>query len=139
MANTTSFAFPDMISVTQNKVNLLSDTASVANRVKLLMLTEPTELYNEPDFGVGLKRYIGRYNNDNVKAEITERTKSQVGIHEPSVDPATIEWSRGLEVTGHNLTRPQNVDGDCDMTMKMTTNFKTTFTIDVENGTIVME
>lgn len=139
MANTTSIAFPNMISVTQNKVNLMSDTESVANRVKLLILSEPTELYNEPEFGVGLKRYIGRYNNNAVKSEIAERTRAQVSVNEPCVQPSTIEWSNGLEVTGHNLTRPQDTNGDCDMTLKMTTTFKTTLTIDVENGIISID
>lgn len=139
MANTTSWAFPSLISVTQNKVNLLSDTASVANRVKLLMLTEPTELYNEPNFGVGLKRYIGRYNTDNVKAEITDRTRDQIRIHEPSVDPNTLEWSKGLEITGHNSSRQKDIGSNCDMTLKMTTNFRTTLSIDIENGTVEIE
>lgn len=139
MANTSSISFPNMISVTQNKVNLLSDTASVANRVKLLMLTEPTELYNEPNFGVGLKRYIGRYNTDNVKAEIAQRTQEQVRIHEPSVDASSIEWSKGLEITGHNSYRKQDTSSNCDMTLKMTTNFQTSLSIDVVNGTVELE
>ena len=55
---TSSWKFPNMIDVTRNRVNIAQDAQSVVNRVKLLMLTNPTELYNELDFGVGMKRYL---------------------------------------------------------------------------------
>ena len=52
MAETTSLAFPNMFNIATNQVSVIEDTTSVANRTRLLILTEPTELYNNPDFGV---------------------------------------------------------------------------------------
>ena len=52
-AKTTSLAFPNMLNPSSNLVNVLEDDASIVNRTRLLMLTEPTELYGEPNFTVG--------------------------------------------------------------------------------------
>ena len=57
MANTSSISFPNMFDVTGNCVSVVEDSQSIVNRTRLLMLTEPTELYMNPDFGVGLKKY----------------------------------------------------------------------------------
>ena len=46
MAETTSLAFPNMFNITTNQVSVIENTNSVANRTRLLILTEPTELYN---------------------------------------------------------------------------------------------
>ena len=73
MANTTSLSFPNLFDVARNQVSVTEDVQSVVNRSRLLILTEPTELYNNPDFGVGLKRHIWQYNNDNQKAIIKDR------------------------------------------------------------------
>lgn len=99
MANTTSLAWPNMFNVAQNQVSVYEDNQSVVSRCRLLMLTEPTELYNEPDQGVGLKRYIGRYNNENVKAEICDRCKDQFALHDPSVVAPNTQWANGLLFT----------------------------------------
>ena len=68
MASTSSLAFPQMFDVARNTVGVIEDNESVVNRSRLLILTEPTELHMNPDFGVGLKRYIWQYNTDNQKA-----------------------------------------------------------------------
>ena len=60
---TSSLAFPNMFNVAQNQVAVLEDEISVVNRSRLLILTEPTEIYNEPNQGVGLKRHLWQYNN----------------------------------------------------------------------------
>lgn len=85
MANTNSWRFPDIFNVTQNTVSLVSDERSITNRGRLLMLTEPTELYNSPEFGVGLKRYIWQYNTENVRAMMKDRIKDQFALNEPCV------------------------------------------------------
>lgn len=85
MANTTSIAFPNMFDVSSNKVNVLSDVVSVVNRSRLLMLTEPTELYNNIDFGVGMRQYLWQYNTSNVRAMMKNRIIDQLRIHEPYV------------------------------------------------------
>ena len=55
---TNSLAWPSMFDVARNKVSVIEDNQSVVNRSKLLILTDPTELYMNPNFGVGLKKYL---------------------------------------------------------------------------------
>ena len=62
MAETTSLKFPNMFDVARNQVAVLSDDAAIVNRTKLLILSEPKSLYNEPNFGVGLAKYMWHYN-----------------------------------------------------------------------------
>lgn len=100
MAHTQSWAFPGLFDVARNRVSVLDDTASVANRSRLLILTEPTELYNSPDFGVGLKRHLFQYNNENQKAIIKDRIVEQLERHEPFVDAKSTEFADGLLFSG---------------------------------------
>ena len=98
--NTTSWSFPNMFDVARNKVSVMSDTKSIANRVKLLILTEPTELYMNPTYGVGLKRHRFQYNTDNEVAIIKDRIIEQLRIWEPCVNPDSTQVERGLKYTG---------------------------------------
>ena len=100
MANTTSIAWPNMFNVSQNSVAVLEDNASVVNRTKLLILTEPTEVYNEPEQGVGLKRHLWKYNTENEKSIIKDRIIAQLRLHEPSVYPDETQFADGLLFTG---------------------------------------
>lgn len=98
--NTNSFAFPKMLDVTRNRVATYEGNRSIVNRTKLLILTNPTELYNSPTFGVGLKRYLWQYNTPNTKAIIQDRIKEQLREHEPYVDADMTSFSDGLVFTG---------------------------------------
>ena len=100
---------------------MLSDNASVVNRTRLLMLTEPTELYNAPTFGVGLKRYLFQYNNENTKALIKDRIVDQLRLFEPCVDAQATEFTDGLLYTGSGNTN-QNFNK-----LEMTVGLKTIF------------
>lgn len=100
MSRTTSVAWPNMFDVSRNVVATLEDSKSIVNRTKLLILTEPTELYNELDFGVGLKRHLWQYNNANQKAIIRDRIVSQLRLHEPYADPDKTQFADGLLFTG---------------------------------------
>ena len=82
-----SWSWPNLFDVARNKVNIYTDTKSIANRVKLLLLTEPTELYMVPNFGVGLRKYMFMYNNDNVPAMIRDELIEQLRLWEPAVIP----------------------------------------------------
>lgn len=95
-----SWSWPNMFDVARNRVSLYNDTASIVNRVKLLLLTEPTELYMCPNFGVGLKRYLFTYNNDNTIAMIKDRLIEQLRMWEPAVIPEETTVTRGLNYTG---------------------------------------
>lgn len=123
MAETTSLAFPNMFSIATNQVSVLENTASVANRTRLLILTEPTELYNNPDFGVGLKRHLWHYNNDNERAILKDRITAQLRLHEPSVYPDKTTYSDTLTVT--EVTTPEH------NTMSLTVALQTVFKEDV--------
>jgi len=118
---TNSFAFPNLFDVAHNRVAMLNDNTSVVNRTRLLMLTEPTELYNAPTFGVGLKRYLFQYNNENTKAMIKDRIVDQLRLFEPCVDAQATEFTDGLLYTGNGDTT-QNFNK-----LEMTVGLKTIF------------
>ena len=118
---TNSWAFPNLFDVARNRVAMLSDNDSVVNRTRLLMLTEPTELYNAPTFGVGLKRYLFQYNNENTKALIKDRIVDQLNLFEPCVDAQATEFTDGLLYTGSGTTN-QNFNK-----LEMTVGLKTIF------------
>jgi len=101
MAITNSLSFPNMFDLARNRVGILEDNISIVNRTRLLILTEPTELYNEPNFGVGLKRHLWQYNTPNEKAIIRDRITAQLAIQEPSVDAQKTSFSDGLLYTGN--------------------------------------
>lgn len=135
MAYTSSLAFPNIFDVSTNKVSVLEDGASVVNRTKLLILTEPTEVYNEPDQGVGLKRHLWQYNTPNEKAIIKDRIVAQLRLHEPCVVPDDTQFADGLIFTGSNDTT--NIEQEYNK-LKMTVAVKLTFgehvTIDLNNA-----
>lgn len=130
MPNTTSLAFPRMFDVSQNRVSVLSDSISIVNRTRLLMLTDPTALYNEPEQGVGLSRYVGRYNNENVKAEIKDRIVEQLREYEPCVVPEKTEWADGLIFTGQPADIHINPH-KLEMTVALKTIYDSTATLDI--------
>lgn len=101
--NTTSIGFPNLFDVSRNRVATISNNASVANRVRLLLLTEPTELYMNPRFGVGLKRFLFQYNNENVIAQIKDRLIEQLRLWEPCVDADKTTVVRGLVYSGGSV------------------------------------
>lgn len=122
MAETTSLSFPKMFNVSGNQVAVLEDSQSVVNRTRLLILTEPTELYNNPNQGVGLKRYLYQYNTDNQKAIIKDRIVEQLRIHEPCVVADDTQFADGLLFTGDST----NIEQEYNQ-LKMTVAVKTTF------------
>lgn len=122
MANTTSLSFPNLFDVARNQVSVTEDVQSVVNRSRLLILTEPTELYNNPDFGVGLKRHIWQYNNDNQKAIIKDRILKQLRMHEPCVEVDKTVVSDGLLFTD-DITKPAQEYNQLKLTVMLLTKF----------------
>lgn len=123
MAETTSLAFPNMFNITTNQVSVIEDTNSVANRTRLLILTEPTELYNNPDFGVGLKRHLWKYNNEAERGLVKDRITEQLRLHEPSVYPEKTQFSDGL-LFSESQVQNTALDGN---TLSMTVALQTVF------------
>ena len=138
MANTTSLAFPNMINVAQNSISVYEDSRSVVNRDRLLFLTEPTELYNEPDFGVGLHRHMWQYNNENQKAIILDRMKDQLRKHEPYCVPENTQYADGLLFTGGKEDIDATKTDELEMTVSICTTFSgtTPIRIGVDNVSI---
>ena len=123
MAMTNSISFPNMFDVARNKVAILEDEASVVNRTKLLFLTEPTELYNNLNQGVGLRQHLWKYNNDNVVAMIKDKMIEQLRLHEPCVLPDQTQFSDSLI-----SEEPEPVEHFNDANrLKMTVGLQTTF------------
>ena len=91
-----------MFDVARNRVSTMTDNGSIANRVRLLILTEPTELYMNPTFGVGLKRHMFKYNSDNEIALIRDRIVEKLKIWEPCVNADATTVVRGLKYSGQN-------------------------------------
>lgn len=129
MANTTSWSFPNIFNVSQNTVSIVSDEESISNRSKLLILTEPTEIYNDTQQGVGLKRYIGRYNNLDTRAEIKSRIIEKLRIYEPCVVSEKTTWYDELLYSGNGDPNPEG--SHLDMTIALQTIYGTTVTVDL--------
>jgi hypothetical protein len=124
MAETTSLAFPNMFNIANNQVSVIEDTYSVSNRTRLLILSEPTELYNNPDFGVGLKRHLWKYNNDAEKGLVKDRITQQLRLHEPCVYPDQTVYTDGLLFTGSQSQNSALDSNSLDLTVMLRTVFK---------------
>lgn len=122
---TNSLGFPNMIDVAHNSVNVLHDNESILNRCKLLILTEENELYNSPDYGVGLKRHLWKYISNNERAIIRDRIAAKLRVYEPCCDADKTSYANGLISSDYDET-------DSDMThLKMTISIRTILGDDV--------
>lgn len=120
---TNSWAFPNMINVAQNKVEIIEDEKSITSRDRLLILTEPTEIYNEPTQGVGLKKYLWQYNNENTKARLKDEIINKLREYEPYCIPEDTQFEDGNIFTG-------SMDSEISQkynTLELTIGIKTTF------------
>ena len=130
---TNSIPWPNMINVTQNEVAVITDENSVVNRSKLLILTEPTEIYNEPNQGVGLKRHLFKYNNENEKAIIKDRIVEQLRIHEPQCTADHTQFADGLLFTGTPQSETAQNYNKLEMTVAIETKFGATVSVSFED------
>lgn len=121
MPHTTSLQWPNMFDIARNTVAVMEDNVSVVSRTRLLMLSGPTSLYNDPDFGVGLYRHLWHYNNANERAKIRDRIIEQLRINEPYSVPDETQFADGLLFTGGN-----DVTQDFNH-LKMTVAVRTTY------------
>lgn len=127
---TNSLAFPNMFDAVRGTVSILQDNASIVNRSRLLILSEPTSLYNEPNFGVGLSRHLWQYNTENERAIIKDRIKEQLRLHEPCCDADATQFANGLLFTeGADAVQDPN---HLKMTVAIKTIFGDNVSLDVE-------
>ena len=134
MAYTNSWAWPNIFNVSQNQVNVVEDNKSIVSRTRLLILSEPTSLFNSPDFGVGLKRHLWQYNTENQKAIIKDRIVAQLKLNEPSVFPEKTQYANGLLFTGSPSDDVNQDYNQLKMTVAVVTNYNETLEVTVEDG-----
>lgn len=134
MAYTNSWAWPNIFNVSQNQVNIVEDNRSIVSRTRLLILSEPTSLFNSPDFGVGLKRHLWQYNTQNQKAIIKDRIVAQLKLNEPSVLPEKTQYANGLLFTGSPSDDMNQDYNQLKMTVAVVTNYNETLEVTVEDG-----
>ena len=127
MADTTSWKWPNLLDPARNRISIAQDNESIVNRTRLLILSDPTSLYNEPNFGVGLKKHLWKYNTENEKAIIVDEIKEQLRLHEPCVYPEKTQFADGLLFTGDNSTIDQQYNH-----LKMTVALSTVYSNTVE-------
>lgn len=96
MTYTSSISWPNLFDVSRSKVNVIQNDQSVINRTKLLILSSPKEMYNELNFGVGIKNYLFHYNNKSTRTLVESKIREQLDIHEPSVDSEKTIFNDGL-------------------------------------------
>lgn len=131
MANTTSLNFPNLFNVSQNTVAVVEDTASIVNRTRLMMLTQPTELYNNPNFGLGLKEHLWKYNNGNEQEIIKDKLIHQLRLHEPCVIPEDTQLIDGLLYSGTSTNQHQQDYNSLKLTAVLSTVYGDKLNLDI--------
>ena len=135
---TNSLNFPNMIDVVRNRVATISDNQSIVNRSRLLILSDPTELYNEPDFGVGMKQFLWQYNTANMKSLICDKIKEQLALHEPACVAEETQYADGLLFTGGDDVETPDFN-EIKMTVAIRTKLGDTATVDLSDLQAVID
>lgn len=122
---TSSLKFPDMFDITHNSVKTLEGNQAIVNRDRLLLLSNPNELYNNPNFGAGLSQYLWTYNTPNTRAIIEQNIKDQLALHEPDVDAEETQFSEKL-LSSNNVNAYDTVneyENEFNMTVGLHTKY----------------
>lgn len=133
MNNTTSIGWPNMIDVTRNSVSVYTDNASLVSRVRLLLLSDPTEMYNDITFGVGLRKYLWQYNSENVRALIRSKIVEQLKEREPCVKAEDTVFADGLLATEPNTEWSITDANKLKLTVGLVTTFDDTLTVELNS------
>lgn len=64
----------------------------IKQNLKMLILTEPGERIMDPQFGVGMKRFLFENFSDNVYSQIDSRIREQVRIYMPDLSIRQINF-----------------------------------------------
>ena len=65
---------------------------AIKQNLKMLILTEPGERVMEPDFGVGMKRFLFENFSEDVYSQIDASIREQVSIYMPDVSIRRINF-----------------------------------------------
>lgn len=72
--------------------------ALIKQNFKMLILTNPGERVMNPDFGVGIKKFLFENYESNVYARIDSKIREQTGRYIPIISIKNIEFgNRGIE------------------------------------------
>ena len=124
-----------MFNLTSNQVAVDQDLKAVTTRCRLLILTEPSELYNNLDFGVGLRRHLWKYNTENERALIKDRIVAQLRLHEPDVLPEQTQFTDGLLFSGDtNGLSSATKANEVNMTVALQTTFGKSISLDLNSS-----
>mgnify|MGYP003626445750 CR=1 FL=1 len=87
MAEGLSVALPLRIDEIDGAYGLNKDIITMAEQnLKMVVLTSPGERVMEPNFGVGVRRYLFEQNTPNLTGEIAARIRSQVKEYLPYIN-----------------------------------------------------
>ena len=64
----------------------------IKQNLKMLILTEPGERVMEPEFGVGMRRFLFENSSDSVYSQIDKRIREQVRIYIPDISIRKINF-----------------------------------------------
>lgn len=64
----------------------------IKQNFKMILLTNPGERIMEPNFGVGVKRYLFNNSTSNVESAISQRLQNQVATYLPVVQINDIQF-----------------------------------------------
>jgi len=65
--------------------------------LKMLLLTNPGERVMEPNFGVGMSRFLFESYGSAVEAQIEERIQTQVSIYMPNLQILSIDFAESKD------------------------------------------
>ena len=94
-------ALPLVLDSSDGYAMLKSIRKLVKQNLKMLILTNPGERVMEPDFGVGLKRYLFENYGTGTEAQIDTKIREQVGKYLPAV--TIIRVAFGTTDPDHNF------------------------------------
>lgn len=107
------------------------------NRTRLLILSDPESLYNEPDFGVGIRKYMWQYNSQNTRARIQDNIREQLREYEPCVDAEDTQFSDSLLT--ENVSESTGNFNRFTMTVGLRTVFGNTVEVNLDDLQEVIE
>ena len=108
MSSGLSVALPLVTSEIFGAYNLNTNFFELAKQnLKMLMLTIPGERIMDPDFGIGLKRYLFEHNTSDTYDKITEKILEQTGLYLPYIEINDIQYAipeDNSDLYPHNLS-----------------------------------
>jgi len=136
-----SFSYPNMFDVARGKISLYTDAKSITNRVKLLMLTDPTEMHMNPRFGLGLKKYMFQYNNENTIARIRDDLVEQLKLWEPAVVAESTKVTEGSSSgeEGHHLSTREAELNHLKLTVTLETAYAEMISFEIDDSEIIRD